>query len=145
MSQLLDVPIDTKLKLCVLWISILLCLIYSDYFGLFTPGTFESIKAFRADPEHKGFLRAMWLMKASPIVMIFLSVALPAKSNRTLNIVVGIIFVLSLTFDYFVVSTLWAAANIPLSAVVILKLVVAAFAALVVWYAWKWPKTQNAV
>jgi hypothetical protein len=146
MSQLLNVTIDTKLKLSALWISIMFCLIYSDYFGLFTPGAFETIRAIRADPESQGFLRVAFVLEASPILMIFLSVVLSARYNRIINIVVGAFFVLGIAFSIFVDSSLGTAFNvtIPLSAVKILKIAVASFAALVVWYAWKWPKTQNA-
>jgi len=142
MSQLLDTVIDTKLKLCALWISILICFIYSDYFRLFVPGMFEAMRTLSADPEIRDFDRAAHVIGASPILMIFLSVALPAKYNRTLNILVGVFFVL-----FFTGSSLFAVFrfSLPLSAVKIMELAVAVFAALVVWYASKWPMTQNAV
>jgi hypothetical protein len=147
MAQLLDVAIDTKLKLCALWASIMFFLIFTEHFALFTPGTFEMMKSFRADPEHRDSLRAALLVMASPILMIFLSVALPAKYNRILNIVVGLSFVLFWALNTLVISMLASVANVtlPISAPKILQFAVAAFAALVVWYAWKWPKTQNAV
>ena len=147
MAQLLDVAIDTKLKLCALWASIMFCLIVSEHIALFTPGTFEMMKSFRSDPEHRDSLRAAALMMASPILMIFLSVALPAKYNRILNIVAGLSFVLFWALSTLVISMLASVGNITLtiSAPKILQFAAVTFATLVVWYAWKWPKTQNAV
>lgn len=144
MSQRSDQAIDTRVKLCALWTSIMFCLIYSEYFALHRPAALEVRKAFGANPE---FQLVAFVMVAIPTLMIFLSVALPAKYNRTLNILVGLSFVLFWAFRRLVISLLAAGANVTLtlSAAELLQTAVAAFAVLIVWYAWKWPKTQSAV
>jgi hypothetical protein len=147
MTQPVDSAIDTKLKLCALWTSILLCLIFSQYFALFTPGTFETLRALRADPASRDSLMTSSLAITSPILMIFLSVVLPARFNRILNIVVGLIFVLIWALGALMVSNLASAASVtlPLTAPKVLQIVSAAFGVLVIWYAWKWPRAPVAI
>ena len=94
MSQRSEPAMETRLKLFSLWTSILFCLTYSEYFALHRPAALEQRKAFGANPE---FHLAALVVVAIPILMIFLSVALPDKYNRTLNIVAGLFFVLFAT------------------------------------------------
>lgn len=138
MSQAIDAAVATKVKLCALWTSIVFCLIYTEYFRLHRPAALEQMKAFGASPEYQ---MAALVMVAIPILMIFLSAALPAKVNRILNIVLGLAFVLLWALSTLMISGLASALNVTLtlSAAKILQIAVAAFAALVVWYAWKWP------
>jgi hypothetical protein len=145
MSQLLDVAIDMKVKLCALWTSFIFCSILSEWFRLHIPGTLEKMSAIGAIPE----FRAVSILFGIPILMIFLSVALPAKYNRNLNIIVGGLIFLSLALGKvmrFMISSKFGpptTSSIPArEAAVSLEVAIAAFAALVVWYAWKWPKTR---
>jgi hypothetical protein len=148
MSPFLDGPVGTKLKLCALWTSVMFCSIYAEVYRLYIPGALERMKAFGVNQE----LHMLWMWIAIPILMIFLSVALPAKYNRALNIAIGVLIFLSVAIVK--VGTLILVAKVggpPASpspfrdAAVLLETAIAAFAALVVWYAWKWPRTPNAV
>ncbi len=94
------------------------------------------LRLFRALYAWKtGEHAARTVMMAIPSLMVFLSVALPARYNRILNIVVGALFTLlmaSITYSsewYF--YKLFAGIEAVLTA-------------LVVWYAWKWPRGVSA-
>ena len=63
--------------------------------------------------------------------MVFLSLALPAKVNRWTNVVVGTLYILVVIGN--IVGESWAFYLFG-SAVEV------ALLALVVWYAWRWPK-----
>ncbi len=115
------------------------CYIYCDYFELYTPGKLESMTQGKMLPlgvVTQGVLVGTSLLMAIPSLMIFLSVALPARFSKVANIVFGVFFTLlmaMLTYSagwYF--YKLFAAIETVLSA-------------LVVWYAWKWPTAESAV
>jgi hypothetical protein len=38
-----DVKIHVKMKISALWVSVVLCYIYGDYFGLYKPGKLEEM------------------------------------------------------------------------------------------------------
>ena len=115
------------------------CYIYSDYFELYTPGKLEGM--LQGDlapmvPVTQGVLIGLSTMMAVPSVMVFLSVALPARYNRLLNIVVGALFTLlmaSLTY-----SSEWYFYKLFAGIATVLT-------ALVVWYAWRWPEATSTV
>ena len=138
MSRLSDVAIDTKVKLCALWASTMFCYVYCDYFELYRPGKLESMLqgTIGSWSVTQSVLMGTSILMAVPSLMIFLSVALPARYNRVLNIVVGAFFTLLLTLIAFTAGwyfyKFFAALETGLTA-------------LVVWYAWKWPKAEGAV
>lgn len=45
-----NVKIDVKMKISALWVSLMLCYIYGDYFGLYKPGTLEAMLQGRMGP-----------------------------------------------------------------------------------------------
>ena len=148
MSQLLDVAVDTKVKLCALWTSAMFYSVYSELNRLYIPGALERMRALGADP---GIQTAWWVLIGTPIVMIFLSVALPAKYNRSLNIVIGGLVFLAIALTKLAAVVMLSKQGGPTSSALAVRQIavsvdvaIAVFAALVVWYAWKWPKTSNA-
>jgi hypothetical protein len=70
-------------------------------------------------------------MMTIPILMVFLSLALPAKANRWTNVVVGILYIVVVIGN--VVGESWAFYLFGSMVEVVLL-------ALVVWFACKWPK-----
>lgn len=133
MKQLMDSPIPTKLKLSALWASTMFCYIYCDYFELYTPGKLESMLKGDMGPigsPTEGVLFGLSAMMAIPSLMVFLSVALPARYNKRLNIVVGTLFTLLMAllayFSTWYFYKFFAGLETVLTA-------------LIVWYAWKWP------
>ena len=78
---------------------------------------------------------AISIYVAIPAAMIFLSLVLKPRFNRWANVVLGAVYgatiFLSTIGDDYVYY-------------VFLSVVEAAFAALIVWYAWKWPEQSRA-
>lgn len=133
-----DPKINIKIKLSGLWATVLFLFIYVDYFGLFIPGVLEKIIA--GEVAHTGllvsqtFLLSVFLLMLVPSMMIFLSLALPARINRIVNIVVGtlkiavlIAGVIGESWYYYIFATI----------------VEVTLIALIIWHAVKWPKQEN--
>lgn len=137
MNQLINSPIPTKLKLSALWASTMFCYIYCDYFELYTRGKLQSMLQGDMGPlgsATQGVLMGLSVMMAVPSLMVFLSVALPARYNKLLNIVVGAFFTLLMALLSY--SAGWYFYKFFAGIETILT-------ALVVWYAWRWPKAVS--
>ena len=133
-SILDDVKIDVKIKLSALWITLMLFYIYADILGFYTPGVIENVISGEIGGIQitQVFLFVMAIWMAIPSVMVFLSLALKAKANRWVNIIVGLlsIFILAATFfvgEFSIRYTFQA-------------IIEAVLMVMLVWYAWNWPK-----
>jgi hypothetical protein len=129
-----DYQINVKLKLAGLWTSFMFLYVYVDIFGFYKPGTIEGIlagKVFTFDITPTWALVAL-VFVSIPGLMIFLSLALPAKVNRWTNIVVAILYIPFTLFN--LVGESWVHMYYGATVEVVLL-------ALVLWYAWKWPRT----
>jgi len=85
-SRLSDVPIHTRLKLSLLWVSTVFCYIYCDYFELYIPGKLQGMLQGRMVPlgtVTQGTLVGTSLLLAIPSLMIFLSVVLRPAISRS--------------------------------------------------------------
>jgi len=138
-AQLRDVNVDIKLKLSALWASVTLCYLYCDYFELYQAGKLQSMLAGQLGPlgpASQGVLLGVSVLLSLPALMIFLSVALPAKVSRTANLLLGILFTLIMLM-FVVLPRVWlyykyfAAVEIALTCTA-------------VWLAWSWPTDQFA-
>ena len=69
-----------------------------------------------------------------PSLMVFLSLALPAKANRWTNIIVGILYIFVMLGSAIGVSWFYYIFGSIVEVVLLL---------LIVWYAWKWPKQER--
>ena len=128
-----DIKVHVKLKLAALWTSVMFCYVYGDYFLLYAPGKLQDIQGGNMAPlgqVTQGVLLFTSVSMAIPAVMIFLSVALKAKPNRWLNITLGLLY------TAFVLVTMPGAWVFYL----FLGSVDVLLTALVVWYAWTWPR-----
>ena len=116
-----------------MWVAVTLLYLYVDHFALFIPGALEDVIAGKMGPfpVTQGSLFAAMVLMTIPSLMVFLSLALPAKANRWTNVVVGILYIVVVVGN--VVGESWA--FYLFGSVVEIVLL-----ALVVWYAWKWPK-----
>ena len=127
-----DITIHVRIKLSALWVSVMFCYIYADYFGLYVPGSLQSIlngQMRPLGPTTQGVLLGTALMLAIPSVMIFLSVALQPALARWLNIIVGA------AYTAIILLTMWAWVYHIFYGVIEIALT-----ALIVWYAWNWPR-----
>lgn len=90
-KELECINIGLQLKLATLWASFMFLYIYVDYFHLYMPGKLKEIlegKVFSFDISSI-FLLVALISVTIPALMIFLSVALPAKVNRWANILIA--------------------------------------------------------
>jgi len=133
-----DVKVNVKIKLSLLWIALLFLYVYNDIFTFLQPGSVEQL--ISGDLEGVQFTQTVLLgaaiIMAIPMAMIVLSMSLPAKTNRTTNLSVGIFHAFLLVGALFGPGELWAyyAFNMIAEGVII---------ALIVWTAWKWPRQEG--
>jgi Family of unknown function (DUF6326) len=136
-GSLEDVRIGVRLKVSALWIAMLFLFAYGDIFGLFKPGQIEEVIGGKISGIEitQTFLFAVSVYIAIASVMIFLSLILKPAANRWANIVLAILYVVSIvasaigeTDAYFLF----------LSAAEIAVLL------LIVRYAWTWPRQEVA-
>jgi hypothetical protein len=91
-TKLEDIKVDVKLKLASIWTSFMFLYIYVDYFSLYMPSKIDEItkgRVFVFDIT-QGFIFTALFLATIPILMIFISLVLPAKINRLTNIIVAI-------------------------------------------------------
>jgi hypothetical protein len=134
-NTLEDIKINVKLKLAALWTSFMFLYIYVDYFHLYMPGAIKDIlagKVFVFDISYVFLLVAM-IFVAIPVLMIFLSVVLPAKFNRRTNIIVAAVFIPYMLFN--LAGEAWVHMYFAAALEVVLL-------GLIIRYAWKWPYLQ---
>ena len=94
-SVLDDIKIPVRMKLSSLWVSVVLCYIYGDYFELYVPGKLREMLEGRIGPlgpATQGVLVVTALLMAIPSVMVFLSVALRPNVSRLANIAFGAVY-----------------------------------------------------
>jgi hypothetical protein len=130
-----DIKLNVKLKLAALWASFMFLYIYVDYFALYMPGKIENIlkgKIFVFDITQEFILIALGL-STIPMLMIFLSVALPAKVNRWTNIMVAFVHIPYMLFN--LAGEAWMHMYFAAAVEVVLLL-------LIIRYAWKWNKAE---
>ena len=134
-TEMEDIKVSLKLKLAALWASFMFLYIYVDYFHLYMPGKIEDIlagKVFTFDISYVFLLIAL-ISVTIPALMIFLSVALPAKVNRWANIIIAAVYIPYTLFN--LAGETWV--HMVFGAVVEVVLLL-----LVIRYAWKWPKQK---
>lgn len=126
---------DIKMKLSILWIARMLTSLQGDVIRYLEPGMLEDIIAGTADiPLTEEMLAVVAIMMLIPIFMVFLSLELPYKANRWANIIIAIFFIAVDGIGFIIPRPLYE--NIMGVGYVV-------FCALIVWYAWKWPKQED--
>jgi hypothetical protein len=130
-----DVKINVKIKLSLLWVALMFFYLYNDVFGFFRQDIVEKVLSGEIALNQVSLFGAAILM-AIPIFMIFLSLALPAKVNRWVNIIAGIVYAGVLVAAMLVPGETWAY-------YAFYEILEAVFIVLIVWHAWKWPKQES--
>ena len=133
-AELEDVKINVKIKLSALWVAAMFLYVYGDIVGFMKPGAIEHyIKGIGAtgSPMTQGTMLGIAISMAIPSVMVFLSLTLKPKVNRWANIILGIFFTVFLPITMLMTTYAYY---------IFLGIVEVVFTALIVWYAWKWPK-----
>lgn len=116
----------------MLWVSFMFLYIYVDYFALYMPEKIEGImsgKIYIFDITQQFIFTALSLATI-PIMMIFLSVVLPAKTNRFTNIIVAVLHIPYMLFN--VAGEYWLH-------MVFAAAVEVALLGLIIYHAGRWP------
>jgi hypothetical protein len=131
-----DVKIDTKIKLSALWVALMFCYTYADVLGFYAPGNLKELLSgeIAGIQMTQGVLFGSAVLMVIPSLMIFLSLVMSAKANRLVNLITGIVYLVVL------VSTFFTGRN-P-AYYLFFAMVKAILLGLIVWFAWKWPKTE---
>lgn len=130
-----EFKVSVRLKLAALWVSFMFLYIYVDYFHLYMPGSLEDMLAGKVFTFKvtQTFLLIVTAAMAVPVLMIFLSLALPAKINCCTNIIVAIIHIPYMLFN--LAGEAWVHMVFGAALEVILL-------GLIIRYAWKWPRLE---
>jgi hypothetical protein len=124
--------VHVKLKLSALWAALMFCYIYGDYFGLYVPGKLQGMLQGNGPigPVSQATLVATSILLAVPGIMVFLSLVLPPRLDRWLNIILCAFYVAIMlitmpgAWDFYI----------------LLGCIEIALTASIVWYAWRWPR-----
>ena len=134
-ATLEDQPMPVRAKLAATWTSFMFLYAYVDILNFFTPGVIEDIldgKVFEFDLSQTFSTTALTLM-AIPILMVVLSMTLPARANRITNLIVASVQIPYAAFN--VVGESW---TYFYGLGVVLEVILLA---LILRYAWTWPRT----
>ena len=94
-TTLHDSPVPIRAKLAAAWTSFMFLYIYVDYLHLYKPGALTDILAgvvFEFDISQTFVVIALTSV-AIPMFMILLSMTLPARVNRAINLVVASLYI----------------------------------------------------
>lgn len=136
-TTLVDHVVPTKLRLAAAWTAFMFLYAYVDILNFFTPGVVEDIlagKVFEFGLSQTFSITALTLV-AIPILMIPLSTTLTARPNRIANLVVAGLYTPVTAFN--VIGESW---RYFYGLGVVLELILLA---LIVRYAWSWPRTPS--
>ena len=134
-TALHDPPVPVRAKLAAAWTSFMFLVIYVDYFHLYKPGAIEDILAgivFEFDISQT-LLTVFLAVIAVPSLMIVLSVILPARANRVINLGVA-----SLEIPISIFNAVGESWTYFYGLSIGLELLLLAF---ILRSAWTWPRT----
>jgi len=132
-----DVKISVKMKLSALWVAVMFCYVYGDLLAFRLPGHIEEMIAGTMGPlgpTTQVVLLGSAIFMAIPGVMVFLSLTLKPKANRWANIILGVLYTVAMLIS-MLLPGVWVY-------YIFLGIVEVVLTALIVWYAWKWPKQE---
>jgi hypothetical protein len=130
-----DVRVGVRLKISSLWIAMLFLFAYGDIFGFFKPGQIPDVISGEVSGIKitQAFLLGVSIYIAVASLMVFLSLALRPRVTRWTNIVLPVLFIVSIVVS--VIGETWAY-------FIFLSISEIGLLLLIIWYAWRWP-SQN--
>ena len=138
-SALENLPMPRQVKIAAAWTSFMFLYIYVDYLALYQPGVIDTILAglvweFQISQT---LLTVFLALMAVPILMIVLSVILPARANRVINLAVASVYIPVSAFNAVGESwTYFYGLSIGLEVLVL---------AFILRYAWTWPRRTTSL
>ncbi len=136
-TVLKDFEVNIKIKLAALWTATTFCYLYGDYYELYTPGKIESLLSGKNILDSPMILFIASIVMAIPPLMIFLSIVLKPRINKTLNIIFGLLFTIMMVLIAIGSLAPWY------TFYVFLAIVEAILTFIIVWKAFKWPKQTD--
>ncbi len=132
-----DYWINPRLKIAALWTSMMFVFVCVDLFSLYRADVRADIEGGKiaAFSIGQGYLLGVTVYVLLPSLMLFLSLVLPVKVTRMANIVVALVYALTVAgsavgeWTYFILGSL----------------IEAALLVGIAYYAWTWPKATDAV
>lgn len=132
-----DFWINPRIKIAALWASMLFVYVYVDLFGFFRADVRADIEAGEmfVFTIGQGFLLGITIYVLIPILMLSFSLVLPVRVTRTANIVVPVLYAVTVAggaigeWGYYILGSV----------------VEVALLAGIIYYAWTWPKTTDAI
>jgi hypothetical protein len=135
--QYRDTQVDVKLVLCALWIAMLFVFAYVDIFGFYRSDVLDAALdgkvATTSFTVNQMFLTATLVYILIPALMVVLSLLLKPRVNRITNIVVSLVYMVSVlascigeTWAYYILGSL----------------VEAVLLVAIARTAWKWPLVE---
>lgn len=124
--------VNVRIKISALWTSMLFVFVYVDLFSLYRPDVRADLQAGELGgfAVNRSFLLGTTAYVVVPSLMVFGALVLRPRANRIVNIVLGILYALTIiggaigAWSYYLLG----------SAVEVAQL------AAIVYYAWTWPK-----
>ena len=134
-NNLQEVKVNLKVKISMLWVSLMFLIIYLDYFHLYMPHKIEELVAGKVFVFQisQGFLLGTLASITIPALMVFFSVALPSALNRWTNIIIAALYIPFMLFN--LAGEAWLHMIFGAAVEVVLL-------CLVIRYAWKWPRIE---
>ena len=136
-NALENTKVPLQAKLAAAWTSLMFFYIYVDYLHLYKPGIIDDFLAgvvFEFDISQTFVVSSLALV-GIPALMVVLSTALPARPNRTLNLVVASLYVPVSVFNLSGGSWLWFYGLGVVVEVILLAYILRS--------AWAWPRTAS--
>jgi hypothetical protein len=131
-----DQRIGIRLRISALWIAMLFLFAYGDIFGFFAPGHIEEVIGGEISGIEitEVFLLGVSVYIAIASVMVFLSLVLRPSVARWFNIVLPILYVVSIAASAIGETSAYY---------LFLSVLESALLLLIVWYAWTWPRQEG--
>jgi Family of unknown function (DUF6326) len=134
-TDLHDAKVDVKITLCGLWISTLFVFAYVDIFGFFRADVINGILAGKISGPgieiNQTFLILTTIYIVIPSLMVIVSLLARARINRTTNVVVSLIYMVSAGVT--IVGETWIYYIVGIVVQMMLLLAIARVA-------WTWPR-----
>lgn len=139
-NKLEDFKINIKLKLAALWVAVMFCYVYGDFFTLFIPGRIQNLMDGNSGVGATTplSLLSFAILMTIPSLMIYFSLVFKPQLNRWLNIIIGALFTLIMALIITKSMSEWKLFYIYFAVVEII------LTASIVVLALKWPKIKTA-
>lgn len=136
-TQYQDHPIHPRVKIAALWAAMLFIFLYVDLISMYRADIRADIEAGKvfAFTIEQGVLLGMTVYILIPSLMLFLSLVLPVRVARTTNVVLAVLYAITVVggaigeWNYYIFGSV---AEVALLAAI-------------GYYAWTWPKAPEAV